>query len=313
VVRTLIANAQRGVSHPNTDLDAQTFLMRVRALRKEAGMDRVIPVTYQPQVSESELADPRILIWDIGRSYQPALGNFDHHQNHELGATPIILAEALGTEPNALDRYVDLGDRGEFFKKPQPFPLSETLHGMSGGINLLHRQDSVRSVRYQELLAWVEATGQDPFGRFPVEVLPEAFRPFAYARGAEEEEAEKAARGAQWFSSRLGKVAFVTAESIGVMRVLYNQGAAVVIHYEPHYRMSGWGRSARKYTIGANPSAVSIPDQLDLGPLFVRLSSLEPTGHSWGGHAGIGGSPREEGGTDLSAGLVLRETLTFLG
>lgn len=311
-MRKLVAGALRGISHPNTDLDAQTFLLRVRKLRAEVLGRPDFPVAYRPQVSAAELEDPQVLIWDIGRSHDPARSNYDHHQDHRLGATPIILLQALGVEPAPLDRYVDLADRGCFFKQPQPHPFLETLHGFSSGISLIYGDDEVRSVHYQDLLAWVEEAGVDPFGRFRESDLPERFRPFQRARRAEEEDAKRAGEAARWLMTGMGKVAYIASDVVGVMRVLYEQGAALVIMHEPRGRQSGWTRPAPKYTIGANPAVVAVPEQLDLRPLFARLSALEPTGHSWGGQAGVGGSPREDGGSGLPAEQVIREVRQFL-
>ncbi|HLN62051.1 MAG TPA: hypothetical protein VK464_10920 [Symbiobacteriaceae bacterium] len=313
MIRSLVAGALRGISHPNTDLDAQTFLLRVRQLRAAAGLRPDLEVSYQPQVTEGELDDPQVLVWDIGRSHDPARGNFDHHQDHRLGATPIILLQALGQEPSPLDRYVDLADRGIFFREPQPLPYVETLQGFSHGINILHGNDAERSNHFHDLLTWVEESGADPFGRFDRNLLPARFHPFVEARLAEEAVALGAAAGARWFNTRIGKVAYVAAKGMGVMRVLYDQGAALVILHEPEGRMSGWSRPADKYTVGANPALVAVPEALDLRPLFVRLATLEPSGHPWGGQAGIGGSPREEGGSGLSAEQVVREVTTYLG
>lgn len=310
--RSLVAAARLGISHPNTDLDAQTFLLRVRRLRTGAGADPELPVSYRPQVTPSELADPGVLIWDIGRSLDPSRGNFDHHQDHALGATPIILLQALGMAPSPLDRYVDLADRGVFFREPQPIPFLETLHGMAAGINLVHADDDVRSVHYQDLLGWVEDASMDPWGRYNESVLPERFHVFLEARRAEEAEAVRAAEGARWFDTPIGHVAYVASDVVGVMRVLYEQGAALVVLHEPRGRMSGWKATAAKFTVGANPARVAVPDRLDLRPLMARFSSLEPSGYTWGGQAGIGGSPREEGGSGLTAEQVISEVLAYL-
>lgn len=310
---TLLMEAQRGVSHPNTDLDAQTFLLRVRQMREEMGYEAPLPVLYRPQVTPQELRDRRVLVWDIGRVYQAATGNFDHHQDPSLGATPIILLQALGQEPSALDRYVDQADRGLFFKNPQPHPFAETLQGLGAGINLLHHSDSQRSVHYQDLLAWVEEAGHDPYGRFDLGLLPARFRPFLEAKRREEQGAEREADRARWTESAVGPVAYVESDFIGAMHALYRRGAALVLLYEPTARLPGWSRPGAKFTIGANPAVVEIPEAVDLRIFFDRLSALEPSGHTWGGQAGIGGSPREEGGSGLTGQEVLHELLAYLG
>ena len=132
------------------------------------------------------------------------------------------------------------------------------------------------------------------------------------ARRREEEEAVHAAAEARWLMTRVGKVAYIASDVTGVMRVLYDQGAALVIMHEPRGRMSGWTGPAPKYTVGANPARVAIPGELDLRPLFVKLSAMEPSGHPWGGQAGIGGSPREDGGSGLTAEQVIRAVREYL-
>lgn len=309
----LLLGARRGVSHPNTDLDAQTFLLRVGQIRAEMGLDEPLAVEYRPQVTPAELRDPRVLVWDIGRVHEPPAGNFDHHQDYGLGATPIILLEALGREPSALDLYVDRADRGYFFKHPQPHPFAETLQGLGVGINLVHRGDQQRSHHYQRLLRWVEEAGIDPYGRLSESVLPAPFRPFLEAKRAEEQAAEREAGRARWVETRIGRVAYIESDYIGAMHALYRQCAALVVLHEREAHMSGWHRPAAKFTVGANPAMVAIPDELDLRPLFARLSSLEPSGNSWGGQAGIGGSPREEGGSGLTGKQVMAEVEAYLG
>jgi len=309
----ILLGARRGISHPNTDLDAQTFLLRATQLRDEYGHDLPLPVEYRPQVTPGELSDRRVLVWDIGRAFAPGQGNFDHHQDHTLGATPIILLNAAGRKPSALDEYVDKADRGIFFKEPQPHPFAETLQGLGAGINLTHGQDQVRSRHYQRLLTWVEKAGVDPYGRFDERALPTEFHPFLRAKREEEGIAEREASRARWFQTRIGRVAYLESGYIGAMHALYRRDAALVVLHEPEALMSGWIRPARKFTIGANPAVVAIPEELDLRPFFVTLSSLEPSGNTWGGQAGIGGSPREEGGSGLTGEQIMRELQAFLG
>lgn len=309
----LLLGARLGISHPNTDLDAQTFLLRATQIRAEMGHDEPLAVEYRPQVTEAELRDRRVLIWDIGRVHDPVSGNFDHHQDHALGATPIILLQALGRAPSVLDEYVDRADRGYFFKHPQPHPFAETLQGLSAGINLVHRRDEQRSHHLQRLLGWVEEEGLDPYGRFGEAMLPVRFRPFLAAKRQEEQEAEREAEKARWVRTRIGQVAYVESDYIGAMHALYRRGAALVVLHEPRAHMSGWSRPGAKFTVGANPAVVAIPEALDLRPLFARLSSLEPGGNTWGGQAGIGGSPRENGGSGLTSRQVMAEVQAYLG
>lgn len=307
-LRALLAGARRGISHPNTDLDSQTFLLRYRQLSA-----RDLQVDYRAGVRQEELDDPAVLIWDIGGDYDPQRGNFDHHQDFDLGATPIILLQALGLEPGPLDLYVDRVDRGLYLRQPQPYPPSDTLVGVTVGISLCHGDDRVRSRWCQELLEWVEESDLDPAGRFTAENLPWRFQPFREARLAEAEEAAAHAAGARWYDTAIGRVAFVQTPVTGTMEALYRRDAALVVLYDPSARFSGWRRTGVKFTIGANPAVVDVPGRLDLRPLFETLSGLEPSLCRWGGQAGIGGSPREEGGSALRPEQVMRELLAYLG
>lgn len=62
-------------------------------------------------VSQEELADPNILVIDIGRDYDITLGNLDHHQNPNSAASNILTLNYLVTN-NYLDYEV-----GEELKK----------------------------------------------------------------------------------------------------------------------------------------------------------------------------------------------------
>lgn len=54
--------------------------------------------TYTP--SESDFDDPFVIVLDIGRKYQPNLGNFDHHQDPELPAANMLILSHFYTPEN---------------------------------------------------------------------------------------------------------------------------------------------------------------------------------------------------------------------
>jgi uncharacterized UPF0160 family protein len=52
-----------------------------------------LPIERKISVTQEELDDPSVLILDIGRNYNPTLGNFDHHQGANLPATNILVLD----------------------------------------------------------------------------------------------------------------------------------------------------------------------------------------------------------------------------
>lgn len=53
--------------------------------------DKKITVERSFKIAEESLNDPRQLILDIGKKYDPSLGNFDHHQDGDLPATNLLI------------------------------------------------------------------------------------------------------------------------------------------------------------------------------------------------------------------------------
>ena len=95
------------------------------------------------QVSEFELADPEIIVIDMGRSYDPDLGNFDHHQDPNLPASNLLILRHFvpeGRFRDLLEQYLfqyisdcDLG--GEKSNAP-------TLTSIIRGLNNLKQTNS---------------------------------------------------------------------------------------------------------------------------------------------------------------------------
>lgn len=54
-----------------------------------------VPVERKFQVNQEELDDPEILVVDVARVYNEDKGNFDHHQDVELSASNILVADWL--------------------------------------------------------------------------------------------------------------------------------------------------------------------------------------------------------------------------
>lgn len=55
----------------------------------------LLPIERKRTITLEELADPAILVIDVGKDYNPALGNFDHHQDSSLPASNILIADWL--------------------------------------------------------------------------------------------------------------------------------------------------------------------------------------------------------------------------
>jgi hypothetical protein len=90
------------------------------------------------QVSQEDLDNPEVFVLDIGRQYNPEMGNFDHHQSGDLKATNILILESLcgGIElvqelKTLMFDYVSDIDRGVKFKTPGLPCLNSMVKGLS--------------------------------------------------------------------------------------------------------------------------------------------------------------------------------------
>jgi uncharacterized UPF0160 family protein len=63
------------------------------ALLQTYGFNALIERKFE--VGEEEFSDSSIFVLDLGRQYNPSLGNFDHHQDADLPATNILIANWL--------------------------------------------------------------------------------------------------------------------------------------------------------------------------------------------------------------------------
>lgn len=78
-----------------------------------------LPIERKYHISKDELANPSILVLDIGREFDPAKGNFDHHQNGNIESTNLLILDHFCHDfelKNLLKCYlykhVDAFDRG---------------------------------------------------------------------------------------------------------------------------------------------------------------------------------------------------------
>ena len=95
------------VTHPGqAHRDEFMAIGLVLALREERGLTTDLPVERREPTTE-EMADPAILVVDIGGQHDPALSNFDHHQFERgtVSCSLSLVAEAVG-----LDQILGLQD-----------------------------------------------------------------------------------------------------------------------------------------------------------------------------------------------------------
>ena len=105
----------------------------VVALLQSAGY--TLPVERKFKVSEEELADPAILVADIGGNHNPALNNFDHHQDKNMQAACVLFYDSFVLEDTGNELE---GNREVFekFKKDFLEPISDADCGRGNGGDL---------------------------------------------------------------------------------------------------------------------------------------------------------------------------------
>lgn len=75
-----------GVFHADETLAIYT-LRKLGVITSDMSIERTF------NVSSDDLANHSVLVLDIGKSYNPELGNFDHHQDTNLSATNVLVLE----------------------------------------------------------------------------------------------------------------------------------------------------------------------------------------------------------------------------
>jgi len=236
--------------------------------------------------SPSDLFDPDVWCIEVGGAGRIDLNNWDHHGPEAEGLRSATLqvfyrcwVSASTLPRRQLVNYIDRLDvEGPRALGQSPgFPtLSDVFSGM-----LLVTRDSVEQLhRGVEILCKVVQEEIDPFGRMPVEKIPQ-WATFAEAKAENDRQMAEAVKSAQWTETSSGlKLGFLETRFWGAPGALYGQGAQVVVVLNPNFH------GTRKATIAGNDIRVDA--------VLPRLSELEP---GWGGPATgtILGSPREEG------------------
>ncbi|MDP3762547.1 MAG: hypothetical protein Q8Q97_00550, partial [bacterium] len=131
-----------------------------------------------------------------------------------------------------------------------------------------------------EILRRVVLEGIDPYGRMPVEEVPE-WTVYAKAKAENNRQVAEAVKQAEWALTRAGlKLAWLETDFFGAPGALYGIGAQVVVAFSPHFGPA----KTPKFTIAGN--------SIKVDAALTELNSREP---GWGGPSTgtIIGSPRE--------------------
>jgi len=66
-----------------------------------------VPIERKNRVTAEELADPTILVLDVGLRHDPAFGNFDHHQDSGLDAACMLVLQHFVRDEKLRKRLAD--------------------------------------------------------------------------------------------------------------------------------------------------------------------------------------------------------------
>jgi uncharacterized UPF0160 family protein len=88
IVQPDCAITHPGIFHAD-DIVATAMLCMCRLVTKD-NMFRY------PEVKRSQLEDPNVIVFDTGGKHNPALNNYDHHQNKKSDAACVLLFDGLG-------------------------------------------------------------------------------------------------------------------------------------------------------------------------------------------------------------------------
>ncbi|MDP3785340.1 MAG: hypothetical protein Q8R12_04775 [bacterium] len=247
------------------------------------------------QATEADLANHDILCIEVGGAGRVAEGNFDHHGP---GATPEMASATCqswyfipgsgedaetywGQKVSRLVEYIDrLDTKGAQALGPRQEGLFPTLSDLFAGMLLTTREPVEQLHLGVEMLHDVVLAGVNPYGRMPIEGVPE-WTAYAKAKAENNRQVAEAVKRAEWAQTRTGlKLAWLETDFFGAPGALYGVGAQVVVAYSPHFGPA----KTPKFTIAGNGIKVDAA--------LAELNAREP---GWGG-PGTGtiiGSPRE--------------------
>lgn len=147
------------ITHPTPDLDAIGF---VYAARQVCGAGT--PVVCRTP-TEAELADPTVVVGDIGRpgceaiGYSPALNNFDHHYSYAERSATWLFNRTYRALRDDIVAYIDAVDTTGM---PEAAGAA-TLKAATVGVRVRHNGDDAAILAAGgQFLHWLEETGQLP-------------------------------------------------------------------------------------------------------------------------------------------------------
>lgn len=251
--------------------------------------------------SAQDLNDPEALCVEVGGSGQVANNNFDHHRREGEGESMSNLsacAQALERLARIV-RYVDEIDTGKRLAHEGNFP---SLCQLIAGMLLSVKDPEEQMEKGLAILREVLHSGIDPYASMePILDAIDGGREYAEVKRRHDQEFEKVAAEAKWFTAKSGhKVAVVETAWFGAPGALYGKGAEIVVCLNPAFERGG--AIYRKLTLAGHG--------LSIVPALEKLIELES---GWGGpaHGTICGSPEGRDST-LSLETVLEIVLETL-
>ena len=91
--------------------DELLAIAMIRAITKQS-----LPVERVRVVSDEDINDPTVIVLDVGGQLDSSLNNFDHHQDQDLPAACMLIAEYINLDKWLVDNLVmpvSLADTGK--------------------------------------------------------------------------------------------------------------------------------------------------------------------------------------------------------
>lgn len=293
------------LTHPTPDLDAIGF---VYAARKVWGAET--PAACRPP-TEAELADPTVVVGDIGRpgceaiGYSPALNNFDHHYSHAERSATWLFNHTYRVLRDDIAAYIDAVDTTGL---PEAAGAA-TLKAATVGVRVRHNGDDAAILAAGgRLLHWLEETGQLPGDMTGV---PDDLQDYLTTGQVELRRIQEAELPTmQRSTTRQGRTAGFLISASPVVSIVKEEmfalGLDIAIVHNP---------ATRRYAIAANVRGAN-PINLKREGLADALNAEEwrrgaPPEQRWDGHDDRIGSPRPAG-SRLKSDEVLAITVATL-
>ncbi len=277
------------LTHPTPDLDAIGF---VYAARKVWGAGT--PAACRAP-TEAELADPAVVVGDIGLpgceaiGYSPALNNFDHHYSYAERSATWLFNRTYGALRDDIVAYVDAVDTTGL---PEAAGAA-TLKAATVGVRVRHNGDDPAILAAGgRLLQWLEETGQLPGD---MTCVPDDLQDYLTTGQAELRRIQEAELPTvQRITTRQGRAAGFLVSASPVVSIVKEEMFATGLEIAVVY-----SSTTNRYSIAANVRGAS-PINLKRGGLADALNAEErrrgaPPEQRWDGHDDRIGSPRPAG------------------